>query len=163
MVDVREYIRESNAIESVHEESAVDKSFEAWEYLRSSSELTQDVVRGGHERILEQRQPEIAGEYRDIQVHIGEQMPPPPIAVKGEMDTLLEWTPADPLEAIHWHIAFEHIHPFADGNGRIGRVLYLWHCRTVLDSEPVMWRAADRDGYYDLFSATVDVSASVDD
>jgi Fic family protein len=158
MVNIREFIRESNAIESVHDEAAVTKSLEAWDFLKSVDTLTHDTIKGGHELILEDRQPEIAGAYRNIQVHIGEQLPPPPVAVEGEMERLLTWTPSDPLAALHWHIAFEHIHPFADGNGRIGRLLYLWQCSEQLDSEPIIWRADDREGYYDLFAATIDIS-----
>jgi len=154
MVDLREYFRESNAIENVHEESAVDATMDAWDVIKEEAELTHDVIKTGHNYILKGRQPDIAGEYRDIQVDIGDSTPPPPVVVPSEMDKLLSWIPENSLEAIEWHIAFEHIHPFADGNGRIGRLLYLWHCRT-LEIEPVMWRADDRSGYYDLFQTDV--------
>ena len=73
------------------------------------------------------------------------------------MDELLAWTPSDPVKAIEWHVAFERIHPFADGNGWICRLIYLWHCRERLAVEPVVWRAADREGYYALFSTRIDV------
>ncbi len=158
MVELREYFRESNAIEDVHEESAVDDTIEAWEYISGVDELTHGVVQQAHEHILRNRQPGIAGEYRDIRVYIDSHRPPPPVVVRSEMDKLLTWSPADPLEAIEWHIAFERIHPFADGNGRIGRVLYLWHCRQ-LDVTPILWRAEDRQGYYDLFQTTVDLNS----
>ena len=94
MVDLREYIRESNAIEDVHEESAVDATIGAWEYLRSNDELTHDVVKESHQRIMGDRQPDIAGEYRDVQVYIGEQRPPPPLVVESKMEKLLSWIPA---------------------------------------------------------------------
>jgi Fic family protein len=161
MVELREYIRESNAIESVHEESAVDDTVEAWECVSDLDRLSHDVVRQVHQRILGTRQPEIAGEYRDIQVYIDSHRPPPPVVVASEMDKLLSWSPADPLEAVEWHVAFEQIHPFADGNGRTGRLLYLWHCRQ-LDATPVLWRAEDREGYYDLFESTVDLDGRAD-
>lgn len=156
MVDLREYFRESNAIEDVHEESAVDATVAAWEAIKDEESLTHDVVKTGHRHILEDRQPDIAGEYRTIQVYVGESPPPPPVVVESEMEKLLSWEPDEPLEAIEWHIAFEQIHPFADGNGRIGRLLYLWHCRT-LGIEPIVWRAEDRSGYYDLFQTPVDL------
>jgi Fic family protein len=156
MVDLRTYFSESNAIEDVHTESAVEKTMEAWEYLQSANELTHTTLQTAHEKILEDRQPEIAGAYRDVQVTVGERVAPPPVVVESEMDKLLAWTPSDPLEAIEWHVAFERIHPFADGNGRIGRLVYCWHCRN-LGAEPVVWRAEDREGYYDLFEREVDL------
>jgi Fic family protein len=73
------------------------------------------------------------------------------------MEQLLEWPPANPIEAVEWHIAFERIHPFPDGNGWIGRLVYLWHCREQLDTEPILWRADNREGYYALFDSAVDV------
>ena len=161
MSALREYFRESNAIEDVHDESAVDATADAWDYLREQDELTHSVIQTSHSVIMESRQPHLAGEYRDVQVWVAgsDATPPPPVAIKAEMEQLLSWTPADPLEAIEWHIALEHIHPFEDGNGRIGRLLYLWHCLEDLAVDPVIWRADDRAGYYDLFQSPIDVEA----
>ena len=158
---VREFIRESNAIENVTTEAAVESSMDAWEFLCEQPELTHYVVQEAHEYILEDLQPDIAGEYRDIAVHIGGDVAPPPQVVRPQMDTLLKWKPDSSLEAIEWHIAFEHIHPFADGNGRIGRLLYLWHCKE-LDITPIIWRADDRQGYYELFGSEIDIAAHID-
>lgn len=53
----------------------------------------------------------------------------PPEKVEGEMKKLIEWynsnlTMVHPLElATIFHGKFERIHPFEDGNGRVGRVL----------------------------------------
>lgn len=156
MPELREYFRESNAIEDVHEESAVDESMEAWNYIKEVDELSHEVIQRAHEHIMRNRQPDIAGEYRNIQVYVGDSMPPPPAAVEYEMERLLNWSPENSLEALEWHIAFEHIHPFADGNGRVGRLIYLWHC-TNLKAEPIFWRAEDREGYYDLFQSSVEI------
>lgn len=157
MVDLDEYFRESNAIEDVHDESAVDATIEAWERVKDEDVLTHETVQTAHRSLLRDRQPDIAGKYRTKQVYVGDSVPPPPVAVKYEMERLLSWTPNDPIEAIQWHIAFEHIHPFLDGNGRVGRLLYLWHCQD-LGIEPIVWRAADREGYYALFQASINVA-----
>jgi Fic family protein len=159
MVDVREFLAESNAIEDVHGDDALSDSLDAWEYIEAEPELSHDVVQTAHEHILKRRQPEIAGRYRDVQVEVGGRLPPAPEFVRRAMDELLAWRPADPVEAVEWHVAFERVHPFADGNGRIGRLVYLWHCRNGLDAEPVVWRADDREGYYSLFDSEITVPA----
>lgn len=151
MVDIREYLRESNAIEDVHDEQAVETAYEAWEELRGVNSLTDEIIKSVHGTLLQHRQPDIAGEYRDCNVRVGGDVPPSPSAVPDLMSELLSVTPDTPLAAVDWHIRFEKIHPFADGNGRVGRLIYLWHCREVLNHDPIMWRADDRHGYYALF------------
>lgn len=73
-----------------------------------------------------------AGRYRSIAVRVGRHLPPPPDMVSGLMRELLawwngpsaEWSPV--LTSAILHYQFEDIHPFADGNGRVGRMLALW-------------------------------------
>jgi Fic family protein len=73
-----------------------------------------------------------AGRYRTIAVRVGKHVPPPPDMVSGLMRELLawwngpsaEWSPVITSAVLHYQ--FEDIHPFADGNGRAGRMLALW-------------------------------------
>ena len=73
-----------------------------------------------------------AGEYRTIRVKVGDYVAPPPDQVRPMMSDLLEWwnnqapeiSPI--LSSAIVHHQFETIHPFADGNGRAGRMLSLW-------------------------------------
>jgi Fic family protein len=160
MIQAREFITESNRIENVHTTAAIEDSLDALEYLRESDELTHERFKRAHEILLDNRQPHIAGEYRDIQVYVGDDVPPPPSCIPGEMDALLQWSPTDPIEAIRWHIAFEHVHPFQDGNGRIGRLIYYWQCTDRLECTPVVWRNDDREGYYELFQSDIDMPES---
>jgi Fic family protein len=80
--------------------------------------------------------PQIAGELRDRQNWIGgnaynpgraDFVPPPPERVKDLMDDLVAFmnrTDLPPVvQAAIAHAQFETIHPFADGNGRVGRAL----------------------------------------
>ncbi len=73
-----------------------------------------------------------AGRYRTIAVRVGRYVPPPPGDVSGLMFELLGWWNKDSaklspvLSSAIVHYRFEAIHPFADGNGRTGRVLALW-------------------------------------
>ncbi len=71
------------------------------------------------------------GKYRTLQVCIKgrDWMPPKPSEVPNEMKTLLTWYSKNKkhlhpiIIASYFHIAFETIHPFVDGNGRVGRLL----------------------------------------
>ncbi len=71
------------------------------------------------------------GRYRMVQVFIRgvEWMPPTPEDVPQDMKELLCWYTRNkqtlhPLVlASYFHIGFETIHPFVDGNGRVGRLL----------------------------------------
>ena len=73
-----------------------------------------------------------AGRYRKIKVRVGGYLPPEPGMVSGLMFELLEWwnrkagelSPV--LSSAILHYRFENVHPFADGNGRVGRALALW-------------------------------------
>jgi len=69
------------------------------------------------------------GKYRKVQVFIGRSIPPKPQEVPDKMAGLLRWYSSNkkslhPLVlASHFHAEFEKIHPFVDGNGRVGRLL----------------------------------------
>jgi len=95
-----------------------------------SGDVTEKLLRKIHEILMSEvlRNP---GGYRNIQVGI-EQVdyaPPPAILVPEEMRALIGWYRQNkghlnPFElAILLHTQFEMIHPFVDGNGRVGRAL----------------------------------------
>ena len=73
-----------------------------------------------------------AGEYRTIRVKVGNYVAPPVDRVETMMSDLLKWWNNEAvkispiLSAAIVHHQFEVIHPFADGNGRTGRMLSLW-------------------------------------
>ena len=71
------------------------------------------------------------GKYRTLQVYIRgvEWAPASPEQVPRDMRTLLTWyaknrSKVHPVvAALYFHVGFEIIHPFVDGNGRVGRLL----------------------------------------
>lgn len=105
-----------------------------------------------------------AGRYRTIAVRVGSHFPPAAADVSGLMFELLEWwnhrsvALSPVLSSAILHYRFEHIHPFADGNGRTGRALALWELyRRGFDSHHIFsvdeyyWE--DRPGYYTALDA----------
>ena len=100
----------------------------------SDSPLSAFLIRQLHERLMtgvrgQDRHP---GAFRRVQVVIGSDrrfVPPPPEHLPDCLDVLQAYLlrddrPFDPLvDAFLCHYQFEAIHPFEDGNGRVGRLL----------------------------------------
>ena len=108
------------------------------------------------------------GELRNAQVWIGHQgadirdarlVPPPPHMLS---ELLLDWerfvneeSDLPPLvQCALMHYQFEAIHPYLDGNGRVGRLLIIMFlCAKRVLSEPLLYLSAyfekDKNQYYD--------------
>ncbi|MCX6696538.1 MAG: Fic family protein [Methanoregula sp.] len=101
------------------------------EYLKTyDGNVSEKLIRKMHAILMENlmRTP---GDYRQIQVGIEKvnYEPPPAILVPDLVKDLISWYRANvktlhPFElAVLLHTRFELIHPFTDGNGRVGRAL----------------------------------------
>jgi len=71
---------------------------------------------------------EDAGEFRDAQVYVGDLVPIKSSMIVAEINNLISWYRKNkklhPLElSAVFHCIFERLHPFFDGNGRVGRLL----------------------------------------
>ena len=70
-----------------------------------------------------------SGKYRKVQVFIGGSIPPNANEVPNLMASLLRWHSKNKdklhplILATYFHAEFERIHPFVDGNGRVGRLI----------------------------------------
>ncbi|HEX3359196.1 MAG TPA: Fic family protein [Tepidisphaeraceae bacterium] len=150
----------------------VDNNFRALRFGLKAIEsrpVSQSLIREMHQVLLRnvRGQDETPGVYRKVQAHIGRSaniqearfVPAPPHLVPDCMENLerfirenVEVPRLARLAMIHYQ--FEAIHPFADGNGRIGRVLILlMMCQTGLLPLPLFNPSAsleaDRSKYYD--------------
>jgi Fic family protein len=88
--------------------------------------------------------------------------PPPPQMLAGlmELETFLNGDSALPalVQLALAHYQFETLHPFIDGNGRLGRLLVsLFLCRRGILKKPLLYLSAyferNRDEYYRLLRA----------
>jgi Fic family protein len=152
-VNMAELIRHSNLIEGVHSIKEIDTSLDAWFFLRGQKAITEAIVLRVHQIMMmnQMHDARVLGVYRPHNVYISgtDQVLPHHLHVKELMDKwIVEHNcSTDPRAS---HIAFEKIHPFADGNGRVGRML-MWHHEVVLDRTPTIIRYENREEYYTWF------------
>ncbi|MHB8478362.1 MAG: Fic family protein [Steroidobacteraceae bacterium] len=134
--------------------------------LRNGFPLSNRLLREMHEILLAtgrgaQTTP---GEFRQSQNWIGGTrpgnaafVPPPPQDVQhcmGELEKFLHSDTPALVKAALAHLQFETIHPFLDGNGRIGRLLItLLLCHEGVLREPLLYSSLyfkqNRQRYYD--------------
>jgi Fic family protein len=99
------------------------------------------------------------GDFRKVQVYVGPYTPPPPHLVEalmGEWEAFVAQPPTDMpvlVQCAVMHYQFEAIHPFLDGNGRIGRFLItLLLCERKVLAQPLLYLSAyleaHRSEYY---------------
>ena len=104
--------------------------------MTASSALTEAYVKRLHEILksgtTDSRRDWFAvGEYKRLDNVVGEMETCPAKDVHREMAKLLNWwKSADKTfeNLLDLHVRFEQIHPFQDGNGRVGRLMLLKEC-----------------------------------
>jgi Fic family protein len=140
--------------------------------LRGGLPLSNRLIREVHEILLSRGRgaAKSPGEFRRSQNWIGGTrpgnasfVPPPPHAVAdamGALEKFLHDAEAPPalLKAALWHVQFETIHPFLDGNGRVGRLMItLLLCAEGVLREPMLYLSLflkqHRARYYELLDA----------
>lgn len=116
-------------IEDIKEAEAHDRVFN--EALRHKKDLSMQVVLMWHKNLFKETKSDIAGRIRTHQVAISgcRFLPPSPVEVQPLLREFFRWYDRNkrsmhPVElAAGVHLRFVTIHPFADGNGRMSRLL----------------------------------------
>ncbi len=124
--ELTEFLVQSNYIENERTQQAHDDARVSWDYLVQADELTEFTLKETHRFLLRNLAPDWAGKYRTVDVMVGGRRCPDWSEVRYRMDKLLLTHPIDEDVIKDWHIAFEAVHPFRDGNGRAGRIIMNW-------------------------------------
>jgi len=124
--------------------------------VKNNSPFSERTIKEIHTLVLMDRQRD-RGIYRSVPVRVGAFHPCQPYEVPIKMEQLMSEYATD-MQQLHvieraalFHLKFETIHPFIDGNGRVGRL--------VLNLElmkegypPINIKFSDRNRYYDCFN-----------
>ncbi len=127
-IKLNDFLRESNAIEDVRDNESIKHARFAWEYLNKQKELDVYIVQKAHGILMrnQELQPNEKGYFRHRPVWIGGREGLPWYVLPEAMEV---WCQNAWLSPKNWkahHVRFEYIHPFIDGNGRLGRLLMNW-------------------------------------
>lgn len=121
-------------------------------------ELNLEVILFLHKMLISNIRDDIAGRFRNNNefVRVGSHIAPNPKEVVERLEKMLAEYNAAISENIikriaKLHLTFEYIHPFVDGNGRIGRVInnYLLIREGFV---PINIKFIDRKKYYEAFN-----------
>ncbi|MGF0040302.1 Fic family protein [Peptoniphilaceae bacterium SGI.131] len=132
---------------------------EAFEYVRQlvieNIQLSEKVIKDIHYLILADKK-EDRGIYRRVPVRImgAAHEPVQPYLIIPKMEKLLEYYKNSNEDIVtklaRFHIEFESIHPFIDGNGRTGRLLVNLELMKA-GYPPIDIKFTDRLKYYEAF------------
>lgn len=146
-------------VREIHEAKNLARVMDYVEEKASEQNLNHEMVLLLHKMLIGNIDENIAGRFRqDAEwVRVGSYIAPSPDEVPQRITSLLTKYHADTKSHIvsklaKFHLEFEHIHPFCDGNGRIGRVLNNY----ILLREgytPINIAFTDRARYYEAFKA----------
>lgn len=123
----------------------------------TEKELTLDTILLLHKMLISNIRDDIAGRFRnnDEWVRVGNHIAPDPKFVLELLkDMLIEYQINSSQNIVNrvakLHLTFEHIHPFVDGNGRIGRVINNYALLRE-NYVPINIKFINRKEYYDAF------------
>ena len=135
------------------------------EYLcsRTQQDFNEGAILLLHNMLLGNIDDRIAGRFRQRNeyVRVGTHLAPAPEHVEALSEALLEDYASSHeqyfLDNIaRFHLEFERIHPFVDGNGRIGRILINWQLAKLGYPPIIIRNKGKHSDYYPVFSRYTD-------
>ena len=142
------------SVREVYEARNLARVFEYIKKKIKNLEINNEVILFLHNMLISTISENIAGRYRQGKefVRVGTHIAPAPEKVEEMMkEILLKYSSAIDVFVVDriadFHLDFETIHPFCDGNGRIGRVLINLQLMQV-GFPPIIIRDKEKVDYY---------------
>ncbi|MBU0758359.1 MAG: Fic family protein [Nanoarchaeota archaeon] len=124
---IKKRISPNKPIDDVKETLSHSKLF--LEVINSRSEFDLKTIKKWHKALFFETKPDIAGLIREYSVKVGNYRAPDWQDLKKLLKDYFDWIEQNnaTMHAVEFaaraHHKFEKIHPFGDGNGRIGRLI----------------------------------------
>lgn len=130
---------EGNTVASIDDIFETTNHFKLVDYMLdvANEVLTENIIKEFH-KILKQGTSDSrqnwfnVGDYKKVSNEAGGMKTTSPKDVQKQMVKLIEWynslESVSIKEIIEFHVKFEKIHPFQDGNGRVGRMIMFKEC-----------------------------------
>lgn len=160
--EVIEFLKHSNYIEGEYSKRGLEDAKKAWVYaVKNRDNFTVDYILEIHKILMKRLRPDIAGKVRDCAVSIAGQIKlklPEKELIKKLDDWIKSCAPdeKETYETIkEQHVAFEGLHPFTDGNGRVGRILMNIQCTNAGLLIIVIHEGKEQYEYYKWFKEEI--------
>ena len=154
------------SVREVYEAKNLARVMEYKRIRAKDSELKEELILQIHQMLMGGIDDSIAGRFRSKgeYVRVGMHIAPAPEQVERMMENLLIDYVSDMdsyfLDKIaQFHLDFESIHPFCDGNGRLGRVIINFQL-LQLGLPRIIIRNSEKERYYQAFRDYADKDSS---